>query len=128
MADKRKFPRLADNCRLKYQIINYNNFEQRKLDAAILNVSGGGIQFTVREGIATNTLLAIEMQGPAFENPVIAIANTIHCDKRRNDDMYDIGCEFWWIGWRNNEIQKSIADYITERTHNSKNEACVVDH
>jgi hypothetical protein len=127
MADQRKFPRLADNCQLKYQIINHSSFKKRKLDAAILNVSGGGIQFTVREGIATNTLLAIEMQGPAFDYPVIAIANTIRCDKRRIDEMYDIGCEFWWIGWKNNEIQKGLADYISEQTHNSKNAACVLD-
>lgn len=74
MADKRKFPRLADDGRLKYQII---------------------------------------------------IANTIRCDKRRNDDMYDIGCEFWWVGWKNNDIQKSLADYIIEQTRNSKNTACI---
>jgi hypothetical protein len=127
MTEKRKFPRLADDCRLKYQIINHSSFKQRKLDAAILNVSGGGIQFTVREGIATNTLLAIEMQGPAFDSPVIAIANTIRCDKRRTDDMYDIGCEFWWVGWKDNDIQKNLADYISEQTRNSKNAACVLD-
>lgn len=118
MEEKRKFPRLADNCLLKYQIVDHDSFRKNQLDAEIVNLSGGGIQFTTRWQLPPKTLLAIEMQAPAFDMPVVAIANTIWCAKRSNDDAFDVGCEFWWLGWKDNEIQKSLADYIINKIAN----------
>ena len=127
MAEPRKFPRLANDWQLKYQKIKRERFQEQSLESFILNVSGGGLCFTAKEEFPPETLLAVEMQAQALESPVIAIVNTVWCQKRRLDAMYDLGCEFWWIGWKDDNAQKQLSDYIKTNTENCEGEACVLD-
>jgi hypothetical protein len=59
--------------------------------------------------------------------PIIAMAKAVWCKKRRMDDMFDLGCEFYWVGWKDDSAQKSLADFIKDQTGTSPDEACVVE-
>jgi len=127
MANKRKFPRLANDWILKYRKIKRNGHQENPLNSLMLNLSGGGVCFTATEELAPETAVALEMQPPDLESPVIAIANTIWCKKRRRDNLFDIGCEFWWIGWKDDNAQAQLADYIKTNTKDCNGQACALD-
>lgn len=127
MAEHKKFPKLSDDWELKYRKIQRENFQEKALSTLVQNVSGGGVSFTAKEALPPESLLAIEMNHQDLKSPVIAIVNTVWCEKRRLDAMYDLGCEFWWIGWKNNEDQEKLSEYIKSNIQTCDGEACKLD-
>ena len=127
MLKKRKFPRVDENWKLKYRILEKQTVQGSPIESMALNVSGGGICFTSRDPVEVGSLMALEMQAPGFEMPVIAMAKAVWCKKRRFDAMYDLGCEFWWVGWKDNTAQQALADYIQEQTEAAETSAQVVE-
>jgi len=33
----------------------------------------------------------------------------------KQEDKYDIGIEFWWTGWRDNDAQKALSEYVSKK-------------
>ena len=64
---------------------------------------------------------------PEIVTAIIAMAKAVWCKKRRMDDMFDLGCEFYWVGWKDDSAQKSLADFIKTQTDACDDEACVVE-
>ena len=126
MLKKRKFPRIDKNWHLKYRPLDDKVVQGSPLGSLAVNVSGGGVCFTVREAVPSDIMLAIEIASADLEMPIIAMAKTVWCKKRRLDSMYDVGCEFYWVGWKNDSAQKSLADYIKNQTEACGDDACVV--
>jgi hypothetical protein len=124
MFKKRKFPRVDQGWNLKYRKLENTVDQKSPLSSLAINVSGGGICFTARSEVPVGTLLALEIESPDLEMPVIAMARTAWCKKRRMGDMYDVGCEFYWVGWKDDSAQKSLADYIKRQTSACDDEAC----
>lgn len=114
MRDKRKFPRLDKRWQLNYRVIEKDNFQDDPIRQFTVNISGGGICFESETEIDEGTMLALELESEQFESPVLALAKVTWCKKTRRS--YEIGAEFWWIGWQNNDAQQSIAEYITSIT------------
>lgn len=127
MLKKRKFPRIDQNWHLKYRTLEKHVDQNSPLSSLAINVSGGGVCFTTKNEIPTNSLLALEIDSPDLEMPIIAMAKAVWSKKRRLDDMFDLGCEFYWVGWKDDSAQKSLADFIKDQTETSGEEACVVD-
>lgn len=127
MVAPRQFPRLANDWHLKYKTIERECFQKKPLNNFMLNVTGGGLCFTTKEEFEPETLLAVEMQSQTLDSPVIAIVKTVLCEKRRLDAMYDLCCEFWWIGWKDDKIQQQLSEYIKTNTEKCEGEACVID-
>jgi hypothetical protein len=59
-------------------------------------------------------MLAIEMESNLFPVPMLALARVVRCKGTRHG--YEIGCEYWWVGWQNDDAQQTMADYIAEVT------------
>jgi hypothetical protein len=127
MLKKRKFPRIDQNWHLKYRTLEKHVDQNSPLSSLAINVSGGGVCFTTRNEVPVDALLALEIESPDLEMPIIAMAKAVWCKKRRMDDMFDLGCEFYWVGWKDDSAQKSLADFIKDQTGTSPDEACVVE-
>ena len=127
MLKKRKFPRIDQNWHLKYRMLDKEVIADSPLSSLAINVSGGGVCFTAKDAVEPDALLALEIQSEDLQMPIIAMAKTVWCKKRRLDDMYDLGCEFYWVGWKDDSAQKSLADYIKKQTDAEGDEACVVE-
>lgn len=115
MKDKRKFPRLGEIWNLDYRKITSEDFKKNPIKSLTVNISGGGICFEADEEIPKQTMLAIEMKSSIFSSFIIALAETIWCKKKKKKHKYDVGAEFWWTGWKNNDAQTSVAEYIRKK-------------
>ena len=49
---------------------------------------------------------------------ILALARVAWCKPKGS--KYDIGAEFWWIGWRDTTAQTTIADFIATKTASRK--------
>jgi len=115
MFDKRKFPRLGEIWELDYRTIKLEQFKKNPLSSFTVNISGGGICFEADEEIPEGTMLALELKSTIFPTSIIGLAKTIWCKKKRKEDKYDVGVEFWWTGWKDNDAQLKVADYISKQ-------------
>lgn len=111
MFEKRKFPRLGESWDVDYRAIQTADLKMNIIDGLTANISGGGICFASNEEIPKGTMLAVELKSAEFPSPIMALAKTVWC-KEKDIGKYDIGVEFWWTGWKNNDAQKSILDYV----------------
>ena len=112
---RRKFPRLKEGWAVEYRVVDPAQFEHNPVASLAVNISGGGVCLEAREEIANGTMLAVDLHSPAFDSPILALARVVWCKKRLFSDIYEIGAEFWWVGWRDSDAQTQIAQYIRER-------------
>jgi hypothetical protein len=110
-SEKRRFPRLKETCGLKYRRLQSDSLPDEGVDALTVNISGGGICFAAAEALEAGSLVAIELSLPDFESAVVSLGRTVWCEAR-GDGRYDVGLEFWWIGWGDDGAQKAISEYI----------------
>jgi len=116
MLDRRKFPRLDEKWELDYRTITSEEFKNDPISGLTVNISGGGIRFEADEEIPKGTMLALGLKSPAFPSSIIALAKAVWCKKERKTDKYEVGAEFWWIGWQDSDAQQTVAEYIGKQT------------
>jgi hypothetical protein len=111
MTVERKFPRINEGWKITYRILETEMVSKEPLNNFTVNISGGGICFQSEYEVVPNTALAIEMDSEEFPSPVMALARVVWCNT--TDQGYEIGAEFWWIGWKDSNAQQTIADHIS---------------
>ena len=114
-AEKRRFPRLKESCRLRYKRVETGSLPAEGTDAVSVNVSGGGICFEVPEPLEPGVLLAVELELPELESGVVSLGRTVWC-RPAAGGKFEIGLEFWWIGWGDDGAQQAIADHVRQAT------------
>lgn len=127
MMKKRKFPRIHQNWQLKYRKLEKHVDQNSPLSSLAVNLSGGGVCFTTRDEIEPESLLALEIDSPELQMPIIAMARAVWCKKRHFDELFDLGCEFYWVGWKDDSAQQSLADYIKKQTADYEGEASMAE-
>ena len=110
MKEKRKFPRLDEKWRINYRVLNKEEFFKGPIRQFTLNISVGGLRFETEEEIVPNTMLALELESDMFLSAILAISKVTWCNKAGLG--YEIGAEFWWIGWQKNDARNAVANYI----------------
>jgi len=115
MLDRRKFPRLDEKWDVDYRTITSEEFREDPISVLTVNISGGGICFEADEEIAKGTMLALELNSEAFPSPIIALAKAAWCKRERKKEIYEVGAEFWWIGWKDSDAQNTVAEYISKQ-------------
>ena len=111
---RRRFPRLKEGRALDYRVMDSAQFEHDPVSTLAVNISGGGICMEAQEEIEPGSMLAVDLHSPAFDSPILALARVVWCKKKLFSDKYEIGAEFWWVGWRDSDAQNKIADYIRD--------------
>ena len=99
MKNKRKFPRLNEKWKLTYRVLEEDQFLKGPIQQYTLNISGGGISFASENELRPGMPVALELEAGQFPAPVLALANVVWCERKKQ--MYEIGAEFWWVGWKN---------------------------
>jgi hypothetical protein len=115
MMDNRKFPRLGKIWDLEYKIIKSEEFKTNPFKSLTVNISGGGICFESEKEIPKGTMLVLELKSTIFPSSIIALAQAVWCKKHMGKDKYDVGAEFWWTGWKDNNAQQAVADFINKQ-------------
>ncbi|MBM4085082.1 MAG: PilZ domain-containing protein, partial [Planctomycetes bacterium] len=112
---QRKFPRLNENWKIAYRVIEGQQFDESPVKSLAVNISGGGICFESPSELKPGTMTALEMSSDTFQSPIIALAKVVWCKKRLFSDKFEVGAEFWWVGWQSNEAQNAIAGYVSQK-------------
>ena len=112
---RRRFPRLKEGWALDYRVMDTAQFERDPVSTLAVNISGGGICLESKEEIEPGNMLALDLHSPAFDSPILALARVVWCKKKLFSDRYEIGAEFWWVGWRDSDAQTKISSYIQDR-------------
>lgn len=110
MFQRRKFPRVSNNYQVSYTRVDKTQFENNPISSLAVNISGGGLCFEATEALDKDTVVALEINSDDFNSAILALARVAWCKPR--GDAFEIGAEFWWIGWRDHQAQSSIADFI----------------
>jgi hypothetical protein len=111
---RRNYPRIDKNYRIAYRLIDAEQFENIPVSSYAVNISGGGLCFTATEPFAKGAMIALDIAAADAHPSVLALAQVKWCKDR--GDHFDIGAEFWWIGWRDNQVQHSMADFLSKQT------------
>ena len=119
MFEKRKFPRLGESWDLDYKKIRDKELKMNSIDSLTVNISGGGICFESSEELPKGTMLALELKSVEFPSAIMALAKSVWC-KEKDIGKYDVGAEFWWTGWKNNDAQTEMLDYVKKNIDETK--------
>lgn len=111
---RRKFPRLRKDFHISYRVIDRNQFHNDPVSSLAVNISGGGICFETTEPFPKETLLAVEIQTNDDRPSILALVQVMWC--KASGGGYQIGAEFWWVGWHDNMMQNYIANYVAAHT------------
>ncbi len=114
MLQSRKFPRVSKEYRVSYSLVDQEQFDRNPISSLAVNISGGGICFTSEEPLAKGSMVALDIDADDLHSSILALAKVKWC--KTSGKSYEIGAEFWWIGWRDNEAQTSVADFISTST------------
>lgn len=110
-AERRKFPRMRESCSIRVKpIAGAKLGSGESADAVTVNISGGGLCYRSPHGVEAGEFLAVEMTLPEFSSPIVAMGRAAFCEPAAGG--YEIGIEFWWVGWGDDSAQRAISDYI----------------
>lgn len=109
-ADRRRFPRLAKECRIRVRPLSGIEARDDGFDAMTVNISGGGLCYQTDEPVEPGAFVAVELTIPGLESPVLALARSAFCSAA--DAGHEVGLEFWWVGWGDDSAQRAISDLI----------------
>ncbi len=115
LQEQRNFPRVSRSCGVSFRHVSKDAYEgqERPDPATMKNISGGGICFLNPEEISTGSMLALEVALPEFPDTVISMGKVCWCKPAEGDDGFEIGVEFWWIGWKDEAAQQKLRSFIT---------------
>jgi Tfp pilus assembly protein PilZ len=116
--EERSFPRVSAACGLSWRPIDREEGLDKLADrneAVMNNISGGGISFTSDEKIPVGRMLALEVELPGFPTAVISMGKVVWCRPAEDEPgRFEAGVEFWWIGWKDEETQNQIRQFIAQ--------------
>ena len=112
MKDKREFLRLSEIWDLNYKIIDLEDIKKSSINSLTVNISGGGVLFEADEKIPEGAMLVLELKSKHFPSPIIAIAKSVWCKKAKKKEQFEVGVQFWWSGWKDNDSQDAVSEHI----------------
>ncbi len=112
MKDKREFLRLSEIWNLNYKIIALEDIQKTNISSLTVNISGGGVCFETDEEIPEGAMLVLDLISKHFPSPIIAIAKSVWCKQSKKKDKFDVGVQFWWTGWKDNDSQEAVSEHI----------------
>jgi hypothetical protein len=59
-------------------------------------------------------MVALDIDADDLQSSILALAKVQWC--KTSGSTYEVGAEFWWIGWRDNKAQTTVADFINMST------------
>jgi hypothetical protein len=95
-------------------MVDQEKFENDPVKSLAVNLSGGGVGFEATERLQKGALVALDIRSDDLDTPILALAQVVWCKPHRA--MYQVGAEFWWVGWGDEHAQTTIASYVAAQT------------
>jgi hypothetical protein len=111
---KRRFPRLRKGFQITYRTVEQEKFDHNPVKSLAVNISGGGVCFEATENLQKGILVALDIRSDDFNAPILALAKVVWC--KPYGSRYQVGAEFWWVGWGDEQAQTTIASYVASQT------------
>ena len=111
---KRRFPRLRKGFQITYRTVDQEKFDHNPIKSLAVNISGGGVCFEATETLQKGILVALDIRSDDFNAPILALAKVVWC--KPYGTRYQVGAEFWWVGWGDEQAQTTIASYVASQT------------
>ena len=112
--DRRRQPRAEVSFPVSYKVLDESGEMRARVSGSAINVSGTGIRFQTDEPLESGVMVVAEFKLPASESEMIA-AGRVVWSRRSDAGGYEVGVEFWWLGWRDEDAQQSLAEYIQRK-------------
>jgi hypothetical protein len=117
MRENRVFPRVSTSCEITWRVIEDQKVTRRDPPPAeagfLQNISGGGLCFSTDSPPPTGQMLALKVRIPELPTPVIALGRAVWAEEGAAG--WEVGVEFWWIGWQDEGVQEDIRSLITHK-------------
>lgn len=113
--DNRSFWRVAESCAMSWRPVGDDPmFEQLSRQKGVMkNISGGGVCFRSPNDPGTGAMLALSLDLPGLPTSVLSLGRVVWT--KAVGDGFDVGVEFWWIGWKDEEVQQKIRGFIAQK-------------
>ena len=112
MPRRRRFPRLGKEWQTKYRVIDPADLCSHAVAEIAVNISGGGLRFSVEEPIPHDAMIALELVPADRSKSMIALAKVEWCRRAMLNGRHEVGVEFWWLGWQEATKQELVANYV----------------
>jgi len=112
---ERKYPRVKESCNVKYHVVQNTAMSPLQERGVAVNISGGGMCFASDEPLKPGETIAMEMTLAHLPTPVVSLGKVVWCEPSDEAEKFDIGVEFWWIGWADAEAQEKMLGYINQK-------------
>lgn len=77
------------------------------------NISGGGVCFRSDSDPGVGQMVALSLELPGLPTSILSLGRTVWT--KPAGGAYDVGVEFWWIGWKDEDAQQKIRAFIAEK-------------
>ena len=111
---RRRFPRLRKDFQITYRMVDQDKLDHDPVKSLAVNISGGGVCFEATDNLQKGALVALDIRSDDFNAPVLALAKVVWC--KPHGARYEVGAEFWWVGWGDDQAQATIANYVAAQT------------
>ncbi len=111
----RKYPRVKESCHVKYRVVQDAAVGQLEDRGVAVNISGGGMCFQSGEPLKAGETVALELTLEQLSTPVVSLGKVCWCEPAAEAGKFDVGVEFWWIGWADQEAQERMLGYVSEK-------------
>jgi Tfp pilus assembly protein PilZ len=113
--DHRAFWRVSESCSLDWRAVGDDPaFAALSREKGVLrNISGGGVCFRAKKDPGVGAMIALSLELPDQPAPVLSIGRVVW--SKPLADGFEIGLEFWWIGWKDEDAQTRIRNFIADR-------------
>ena len=111
---RRRFPRLHKDFHITYRTVDQEKLDHDPIKGLAINISGGGVCFETTDNLQKGALVALDIRSDDFNAPILALAKVVWC--KPHGAGYQVGAEFWWVGWGDDQAQTTIANYVAAQT------------
>lgn len=112
-ANRRRFPRLKEACEIRFRQVEGEGLAGERVETLTRDISQGGVCFLTDQELSPGVILAVELSIAGFESDIVALGRSVWSDPV-DGGRYEIGLEFWWVGWSESGAQRAIADHIRD--------------
>ena len=113
--EQRRYPRVSEHCTVHYRTLPGEKVVSNGRHGETVNISGGGICFETSEEMPEGGMVVLEIDLPNFPSSVVALGRVVWSRLIAGSGAYETGLEFWWVGWREEDAQQSMLDYIKKK-------------
>jgi hypothetical protein len=116
MRENRVFPRVSASCEITWRVVDDASLGDTAPPSEggfLQNISGGGLCFSTATPPPVGIMLALKLRLPELPTPVIALGRAAWVEEGAAG--FEVGVEFWWIGWQDEGVQAEIRNLITHK-------------